>query len=36
MRWPRQLTVEWIDVVVVVLALAILLLVTMEIWLPHT
>lgn len=35
MRWPQLLTVEWVDVVFVLLGVVILLVMTMEVWLPH-
>ena len=35
MQSPRRLSVEWIDVVFVVLGVVILLVMTMELWLPH-
>lgn len=35
MQWPERLTTDWVAVVVVVLAVMILLVLTMEVWLPH-
>lgn len=36
MRWPQRVMVEWVDVVFVLLAVVIVLVVTMEVWLPHS
>lgn len=35
MQSPRRPRVEWIDVVFVLLGVVILLVMTMELWLPH-
>lgn len=35
MQWPDRLTTDWVAVVVIVLAVMILLVLTMEVWLPH-